>query len=136
MLVRWTKVLRETFLSRYYEISQFRGTKTNNLYLNKYFLYSPDDLLRNTLKSIYLHVTFFSNASYRFELSSSIKLVLLVQRKYWQHGKVLKSHIRIINLRYKLQLRMKNLNYLMDHILFQILKIIPNIYLKSMAKNS
>ena len=29
-----------------------------------------------------------------------------------------------------------NLNYLMDHILFQILKIILNIYLKSMEKNS
>ena len=29
---------------------------------------------------------------------------------------------------------MKNLNYLMDHILYQILKIILNICLKSMAK--
>ena len=44
------------------------------------------------------------------------------------HGKISKSHIRIINWKYQLQHRMKNLNYLMDHILYQIFKVILNIY--------
>ena len=48
--------------------------------------------------------------------------------------KILKSHIRTINLKYQLQHGMKNLNYLMDHILYQIFKFILNIYLKSMGK--
>ena len=42
--------------------------------------------------------------------------------------KNIKSHTRIINLKYQLQHRMKNLNYLMDHIIYQIFKIILNIY--------
>ena len=45
-----------------------------------------------------------------------------------------KNHIRIINLNYQLRHRMKNLNYLMDHILYQIFKIIVNIYLKSLGE--
>ena len=36
------------------------------------------------------------------------------------HGKISKSH--------KLQHGMNNLNYLMDHVLYQIFKIILNIY--------
>ena len=47
-----------------------------------------------------------------------------------------KSHIRIINLRYQIQHDMKNLNYVMDDILYQVFKIIFNIYLKSIEKNS
>ena len=39
-----------------------------------------------------------------------------------------KSHLRIINLKYEHQHGTKNLNYLMDHILYQIFKIILNIY--------
>ena len=35
-----------------------------------------------------------------------------------------KSHIRTMNLKYQLQHGIKNLNYLMDHILYQIFKII------------
>ena len=35
-----------------------------------------------------------------------------------------------MNLKYKLQHRMKNSNYLIDHILYQIFKIILNISLK------
>ena len=38
-----------------------------------------------------------------------------------------KSHTKTINLKHKLQHEMKSLNYLMDHILYQILKIILNI---------
>ena len=44
------------------------------------------------------------------------------------HGKISKTHIRIINWKYQLQYGMKNLNYLMDHILYQIFKVILNIY--------
>ena len=39
-----------------------------------------------------------------------------------------------MNLKYKLKPGMKNLNYLIDHILRQKFKIILNIYLKSMGK--
>ena len=45
-----------------------------------------------------------------------------------------KSHIRTVNSKYHLQHGMRDLNYLMDHILYQIFKIILNIYLKSMGK--
>ena len=34
------------------------------------------------------------------------------------HGKIRKSHTRIINLKYQLQYGMKDLNFLMDHILY------------------
>ena len=40
--------------------------------------------------------------------------------------KISKSHIVTINLKYQLQHGMKNLNYLMDYILYQIFKIIFN----------
>ena len=50
------------------------------------------------------------------------------------HGKILKSHIRMINLKYQLRHGMNNLNYLMDNILYVIFKIILNIYYKSMEK--
>ena len=43
------------------------------------------------------------------------------------HGKIEKSHIRKINLKYQLQHGLKNLNYLMDHILYQVFKIILSI---------
>ena len=48
------------------------------------------------------------------------------------HRKIQKSHTKIINLKYQLQLEMKSLNYLMDHILYQILKAILNISSKNM----
>ena len=44
------------------------------------------------------------------------------------HGKISKSRMWIINLKHKLQHGMNNLNYLMDHVLYQIFKIILNIY--------
>ena len=40
----------------------------------------------------------------------------------------------MINLKYQLRHGMKNFNYLMHHILYQIFKIILNIFLKSMEK--
>ena len=41
-----------------------------------------------------------------------------------------KSHANIINSKYQLQHGMKNLNYLIDHILHQTFKITLNIGLK------
>ena len=41
-----------------------------------------------------------------------------------------KSHTKLINLKYQLQHGIKNLNYLMDHILYQIFRIILNIFKK------
>ena len=38
-----------------------------------------------------------------------------------------KSHTKIINLKYQLRHGLKSLNYLMDHILYQIFKIALNI---------
>ena len=47
---------------------------------------------------------------------------------YYTLKNMKKIHIRIINLKYQLQHGTKNLNYPMDPILYQILKIIFNIY--------
>ena len=44
------------------------------------------------------------------------------------HKKYLKNHIKAINQKqYQLQHGMVNVNYSMDHILYQILKIVLNI---------
>ena len=40
------------------------------------------------------------------------------------HGKVQKSHTKIANLKHQLDRGMKSFNYLMDHILYLILKTI------------
>ena len=45
-----------------------------------------------------------------------------------------KRHAIIINLKYQIQHGMKNLNYLMDHILYQKFKIILNISSKKHEK--
>ena len=45
------------------------------------------------------------------------------------YGKVWKSHIRTINLKYQLRHGIKSLSYLMDHILYQIFKITINLSL-------
>ena len=47
----------------------------------------------------------------------------------------IKSYIRTISLKFQLQHGMKNLDYLMDHILYQIYKIILNICWRSMGKD-
>ena len=44
------------------------------------------------------------------------------------HGNTQKAHKITINLNYHLQHRMINLNYVMDHILYQIFKTILNIF--------
>ena len=51
---------------------------------------------------------------------------------YTIHGKTLKSHTKLISLKHQLQRGMINLNYLMDHILYQMFKINLNISSKNM----
>ena len=53
---------------------------------------------------------------------------LLLNLSVKSHTK--KSHTKIINLKYQPRHGMKSLNYLMDHILYQIFRIILNISLK------
>ena len=50
------------------------------------------------------------------------------------HGIILKVHTIIVNLKYHHQHGMKNLYYQMDLILYQIFKIIFNIFSRSMEK--
>ena len=67
------------------------------------------------------------NLSGRINLKRSDKYVALSNLTIyytWKNIKILKSHTKIINLKYKLQDDMKNLNYLKDHVLYQIFKII------------
>ena len=47
---------------------------------------------------------------------------------YYTWKNIKKSHAGTINLKYQLQHRMKNFNCLMDHIIYQIFKIILNLY--------
>ena len=72
---------------------------------------------------------------YRLLLNLTDKIYLRRKDKYialsnlsmcytWKN---IQRHIRTINLRFQLQHGMKNLNYLMDYILYQIFKIILNI---------
>ena len=57
-------------------------------------------------------------------------IILLYQiAAYTIHGKVQRSHIRTTDLKYHLQHGMKNLNYLMDHILYY--KTVLNLSLKN-----
>ena len=50
------------------------------------------------------------------------------------HGETQKAHTRVMNLKYLLQHGVMNLNYQMDHIQYQIFKIILSIFLKNIVK--
>ena len=77
-----------------------------------------------------------------FMISKSIKTsdphrLLLTDKinlKRSDNEKIQKSHSKVINLKYQLQHGMENLNYLMDHILYEIFKIIFDISFKNMKK--
>ena len=57
------------------------------------------------------------------------KKVLVVKRLVCiTHGIILKAHTIIINLKYQHRHGMKNLNYQMDLILYQIFRITLNIF--------
>ena len=67
------------------------------------------------------------NLTDKINLKRSDTYVALTNLAYIIHGKLLKILIRTIHLKHQLQHEMKNLNCLMDHVLYQIFKIILNI---------
>ena len=66
------------------------------------------------------------NLTDKINLKRSDKYVALSNHLLYME-KYKKSHTKIINSKYQLQNGMKSLNYLIDHILYQIFKIILNI---------
>ena len=58
---------------------------------------------------------------------NKLKNVSLSNLSIYYTWKNIESHIRTINLKYQLRHGMKNLSFKMDHILYQIFKIILNI---------
>ena len=68
------------------------------------------------------------NLTDQIDLRRKDKYIALSNLSIYFTWKNIKSHIRIINLKYQPKNGMKNLKYLMDHILYQIFKIILNIY--------
>ena len=66
----------------------------------------------------------------KINLKRSDKFVALSNFSIYYTLKNKKNHTKIINIQYQLRHGMKSLNDLMDHILYQIFKIILNISLK------
>ena len=67
------------------------------------------------------------NLTDKIDLRRQDKYIALSILAFTIYGKIFKKHVRAINLKYHLQHGMKNLNYLMDHIIYQVFKIILNI---------
>ena len=70
------------------------------------------------------------NFSGKIYLKGSDRMLLYQITACAIHGKILKNHTKAINLNYLSQRGLKNLNCLMDNILYQIFKIILNILSK------
>ena len=70
------------------------------------------------------------NLTYKINLKRSDKDVALSDLSISYTWKNIKSCTKRINLKYQLQHRMKSLNYLRDHILYQIFKITLNTHLQ------
>ena len=68
------------------------------------------------------------NLTDKIDLRRKDKYIALLNLSIYYTWKNIKKSYKIINLKYQLQHRMKNSNYLMDHILYQIFKNILNIY--------
>ena len=64
----------------------------------------------------------------KIDLRREDKYIALSNLSIYYTWKNIKKSYKIINLKYQLQHRMKNSNYLIDHILYQIFKNILNIY--------
>ena len=71
------------------------------------------------------------NLSDKTDLKQSNKYVSLSNLSIYYTWKNKKSLTKTITLKYLVQLGMKNLNYLMNHILYQIFKIILSISSKN-----
>ena len=74
------------------------------------------------------------NLSGKINLKGSDKYVAISNLSIYCTCTSIKSHTKIVNLKYQLRRGTKNSNYLMNHVLYQIFKTILNISLKSMNK--
>ena len=63
------------------------------------------------------------NLTDKINLKRSDEMLLYQTLAFTKHGKILKSHTKIIKLKYQFQYGMKILNFLMDQILYQIFNI-------------
>ena len=80
------------------------------------------------------HVLIF-NLTDKLDLGRGEKSVALSHLSIYYTWKNIKPDTIIINLKYQLQNGMINLNYLMDHILYQIFRIILSILKKKQNEN-
>ena len=72
--------------------------------------------------------TLLLNLTDKIDLRREDKYIALLNLSIYYTWKNIKKSYKIINLKYQLRHRMKNSNYLMDHILYQIFKNILNVY--------
>ena len=75
------------------------------------------------------------NLSDKINLKRSDKYVALSNLSIYYIWKNIKKSYKNTNLKYHLRHGIKILNYLMDHILYQIFKIILSIFKKNMEKS-
>ena len=75
------------------------------------------------------------NLTDKLDLGRGEKSVALSHLSIYYTWKNIKPDTIIINLKYQLQNGMINLNYLMDHILYQIFRIILSIFKKKQNEN-
>ena len=71
----------------------------------------------------------------KLDLRIGKKIIALSNLSIYYTWKNIKTHIIIINLKYLHQHGMINLNYQMDHILYQIFRIILSIFKKRQNEN-
>ena len=64
------------------------------------------------------------NLTDKIDLKKKDKYIVLSNFRIYLHGKIIKSLIKTINLKFSLQHGMEILNYLIDRILYQIFKTI------------
>ena len=72
------------------------------------------------------------NLSDEIDFKKVINMLLYQILEFTIHGTIYKSQTKITNSKYQLQRGMINFNYLKDHILYQIFKIILSILKKEM----
>ena len=68
------------------------------------------------------------NLTDKIDIRRKDKYIALSNLSIYYTWKIFKNLITIINLKFQLRHGMKHLNYLMDHVIYQIFKIILNIY--------
>ena len=68
------------------------------------------------------------NLTNKIDLKRKDRYIFLSNLSIFYTWNNLKNQTKTINLKFQLQHGKKNLNYLMDHILYQIFKIILNLF--------